>query len=382
MTNNSLLSQAKSLRELIESEADGIEQECTMSPAVVDALAKEDLFKIMVPASLGGLEASIEDIIDVHEELSYADGSVGWAFAQNTTCMAYSAYMSKECAEKVVNGRAAAGMFAPLGTIEKEGDQYKVSGNYMFGSGCGHADHIGGVGMYLENGEMVFDGELPIMLAYFVPAENAELKGNWDVMGLRGTGSYDFAIPEQMVDEGTVFSYFTRDNQHGGSFYKLGPAPIGTVNSVAWAIGVGKRALDEITAIAKNGRARLGVTPLKEQQTFQRDLGYHTVALDAARRQVKATYQAAVEAFENNESPEVIEQLLWDTKASGNYAVQVAKDAASFAFEASGSHGLRNPNKLQRCFRDLCVGSVHQVFDPRNYNEHVKVSLGLENSPF
>ncbi|MHC4225252.1 MAG: hypothetical protein ACYSUN_14780 [Planctomycetota bacterium] len=43
---------------------------------------------------------------------------------------------------------------------------------------------------------------------------------------------------------------------------------------------------------------------------------------------------------------------------------------------------MRNPSRLQRCFRDIYVGTAHQVFDERNYNEVAKSSLGLEPAPF
>ena len=43
---------------------------------------------------------------------------------------------------------------------------------------------------------------------------------------------------------------------------------------------------------------------------------------------------------------------------------------------------LRNPSRLQRCFRDLYVGASHLVFDERNYVEMVKPRLGLEPLPF
>lgn len=49
---------------------------------------------------------------------------------------------------------------------------------------------------------MVFNGELPEMICYIVPADRVELKGNWDVMGLCGTGSYDYEVPEQFISEG------------------------------------------------------------------------------------------------------------------------------------------------------------------------------------
>ena len=61
---------------------------------------------------------------------------------------------------------------------------------------------------------------------------------------------------------------------------------------------------------------------------------------------------------------------------------KVAKDAVTFAYESSGNVGLRNPSRLQRCFRDMYVGAAHQVFDDRNYQELAKPNLGLVPAPF
>ena len=43
---------------------------------------------------------------------------------------------------------------------------------------------------------------------------------------------------------------------------------------------------------------------------------------------------------------------------------------------------MRNPIRLQRCFRDIYVGAAHQVFDERNFQEFAKPALGLEPAPF
>lgn len=382
MTANELLSAAQGLREIIESEADGIERDSTVSEPVVAAIADAGLFRLMVPESLGGHEAGVDTIIDVSEAISYADGSVGWAYCQNCSVMAYAAYLEKDFAEKVTGARAAAGMFAPLGMAEKTEGGFRVSGNYMFGSGSGHAQYMGGAALVTENGEMVFNGELPQMISYIVPAETVELKGNWDVMGLRGTGSYDYQVSEQFVSTGQTYPLFTREPLHGGPLYQLGAIPLGTVNSVGWALGVASRALEEIREIARNGRARMGVLPLREQQIFQRDLGLHTMAVNAGRALAREAYNSAVVGFTAGASEEEATRLIRDTKAAANYVAKVCKEAATFAWEASGSAGMRNPNRLQRCFRDLCVGHGHQVFDDRNYMELVKESLGLEPEGF
>ncbi|MEH6581268.1 MAG: acyl-CoA dehydrogenase family protein [Halioglobus sp.] len=374
---------ARALRDLIESESDAIEKEGTMTAPVVDALDKSGLFRLLVPKAYGGMEADVDTIFAVAEELSYADGSVGWSFSQNTTCMALAAYLAPDQAQRLSDSRAAAGMFAPLGMAEKTGDTYKISGNYAFGSGSGHADYIGGGALVMENGEMVMGAKgIPVILGYMVPMGKARLKGNWDVMGLSGTGSYDFEIPEQSVEAGATFSVFGTETIQGGPLYGLGSMVVGTLSSVAWALGVACRAMDEVAAIAKAGRARLGQDPLAQQQIFQRDFGTHMMAIDAGRLLATNAYNKAVEAIGNNAEQALIDDLVRDTKAASSYAVKVAKEATNFAWEAAGSGVIRKPGKLERCFRDMAAGAGHQVFDQRNYIEVAKKPLGQEPLPY
>ena len=65
MSATDLLRAARSLRELIESEAEAVEQSSTMTPAVVDALVDARLFQLLVLSELGGFEADPDSIIDV-----------------------------------------------------------------------------------------------------------------------------------------------------------------------------------------------------------------------------------------------------------------------------------------------------------------------------
>ena len=128
----------------------------------------------------------------------------------------------------------------------------------------------------------------------------------------------------------------------------------------------------------KGGRMRMGSPPLREHQTFQRGFGVHSMALKAARLLTHETYGSTLDAIERGESKDAYRERIRETRAAGSYAVEVAKAATTFAYEASGSHGLRNPSLLQRCFRDIYVGASHLVFDERNYVETVKARLGLD----
>ena len=179
-----------------------------------------------------------------------------------------------------------------------------------------------------------------------------------------------------------TFWLFETQPKTGGALYGIGPVPLGSISSCAWALGVAERALHEIVEIVNGGRMRLGSSPTREQQIFQRDLGVHMMALQSARLLAKDRYEAAVEAVRKGEAAAERMNLIRTTRAAASYVTQIAKAAVVFAYEVSGSVGLRNPSKLQRCFRDIFAGTAHLVFDERNFNEIAKVRLGLEPLPF
>jgi len=387
MPDSVLIQSALDLRELIEANADDTEANCTMQKPVVDAIDKTGLFRLSTPKEIGGLEADVETVAAVCEAISFADGATGWAFAQNTITGSYLSYIEPEAAKPFAALRAGAGHFAPLGVAHEEEGGYRVSGNWQFASGSGHAEFMGGGAVIMRDGAvapMGENGKLPLV-GFFVPAEKAKLKGNWDTMGLRGTGSFDYEIPETFVEEAATWNINMGYAPHksGGAIYALGPQAYGSIGSCSWAIGVASRALHEIAEIAKGGRTRMGSLPLRDQPEFQRNFGFHKTAIEAARIQLRAVYHEAIDLIEGGAPDVECQAAVRRSKAHANYIVkQVAKAAIVFAWEASGSAGMRNPSRLQRCFRDIQIGAGHQVFDDRGYCEFAKPSLDLEPAPF
>ncbi len=198
MVNEELVVAARELRGLIQSEAERTEAESTMSPAVVAAIEAAGLFRLLVPTAFGGHEANVDTLVAVAEELAYADGSVGWAFVQNVTVGGYLAYVDPEFAAALSDRRAGGGCSHPLGVARIEPGGYRVSGSYPFGSGSAHAEYLGGAALVMDGADVAppgADGTLPV-IGFLIPSEQVTITGNWDVMGLRGTGSYDFEVPE------------------------------------------------------------------------------------------------------------------------------------------------------------------------------------------
>lgn len=376
-----LLTTARSLRPLVEAEADATDEGLTISPAAVDALAASGLNHLQVPKELGGIEADIDTTLDVLEELAHQDGSIGWVYMANANATAMCSMFDPEVAREMLKGRpevVCAGQFVSRGKARRTDGGFTVHGRFQFGSGIARATWVGGGALVRDdNGELeTNDAGLPRVLAFVVPSESVEITGNWDVMGLRGTGSFDYTIPEQFVEEGRSFWLFDGEPRCGGGVYRLGPVAFAGIGHAGWALGVARRALDEIQAILAAGRARIGGGQMRDDQVIRRAFSEHTLALRSVRLLVHDTIGGIVDRLDRGDpmTKAVQDELV----STVTYATDVCMEAVRWAYMTSGSAGLRNPSTLQRCFRDMTVGAQHIYVDPRCLDEMGKTLLGTE----
>ena len=365
--------------QVMESQSDAMEQNNTMTETVFEALSDTGLFHLMAPKAFGGIEAEPSDIIDLGEMFGYHSGSGGWAFSQNTGVMAYSAYLSPECGQKVASTKAASGVFAPLGTAEKNGGSYEVAGHYQYGSGSLHAEYIGCGALEMNDGELCDfdDAGNPPVVCFFVPTAGVEFKGNWDVMGLQGTGSVDYEVPLQSVEAGMTFSLFTKEAVTGGPLYGIGPIGLASIGACGWALGVATRALDEAFKVVEAGRTRMGMAALKDQQVFQRESGRQIAALKAARLLVHDSYNQSF-SYAKETGQGITNELHAELKIAGTHLFNTARQVTTFAFETAGSQGFRNPSRIQQCFRDIFTGGLHIAFDERYFEDASKLRMGMD----
>ncbi len=374
-----LVDKARALRPLIEQDAARAESESTTTKAVVDALAEAELFWILVPRELGGAEAGIEDALGVFEELAYADGSTGWSAMANATSSAFAAiYTSDDAAKSMFNpdGRGIhAGMLGPVGTARAGGDGFVVNGRYQFGSGCAHATWFGAGTQEVDADGAPLNDEvgLPALRVVFLRPEQVVLRGNWDVMGLAGTGSYDYSVDDQFVAEGFSFPLLTAVPRRGGATYNIGLFGIVASGHAGFALGVGARALDELLSIVPTKQRMGQFTAVADEQLFQHDFAMHDAAMRAARAYVYDAFGVAeAVALAGGVASLVQQQRL---RQATTYATRVAAEAARFAYTWAGTTALRNGGTLQRCFRDIHAGTQHVYVDNNTLTAYTQALL-------
>ena len=78
-------------------------------------------------------------------------------------------------------------------TAVPKDDGFMLSGSWSFASGIKHGTHIHTLGVIEGTGEARI---------FVLPVEKATLIENWDVLGLRATGSIDYRIDSVFVPEG------------------------------------------------------------------------------------------------------------------------------------------------------------------------------------
>ena len=234
----------------------------------VDAIIDAGVHAVSVPREVGGLELPLSEAIDVWAELSRADGSTGWcAFAADITAAYFGAYLPDDGAATVFADGVPvmAGQFAPNGTAAIDGTDLVVDGDYQFGSGIAHASWVGaGVLAGPDAAEYLFT---------CFPADQAELRGNWDVLGLQATASYDYGVRDVRVPRSHSFDFFAPKVHRGGPMYTLGVLPITAAGHSGWALGVTRRALDELAALATDTTRMGASSSLADSERFLHEYG-------------------------------------------------------------------------------------------------------------
>lgn len=361
------LDRARAVAAIAQREGNAIEDAKTITPAVVEALRDTGLFWMLVPEAFGGGGLDIVNAFKVIQELSRADGSTGWAFMANSCSTAIAVgFMPDEGAAELWAGAdkaITAGMIVPTGRGVRVDGGYRVSGKFQFASGSAHATHIGaGFVVYDEQGQPILDanGE-PQFRISFVPREVVDFQGNWNVMGLTGTGSVDYEVTDYFVAERFTMETFSTEPVRPEPVYQLGLFGIGVGGHAPVALGLAQRALEEIARITE-GKVRPGYPgPVGESDLFRLEFVSNEAQFRAAQAFVYEVFGDA-QATADAGLPLSDEQRARMRQAA-TWVQEIAGDIVMFAHRWAGSATVRVPSALGRCVRDAAVATQHALID-------------------
>jgi alkylation response protein AidB-like acyl-CoA dehydrogenase len=351
-----LIERARGLKPLLEEHAAWGDEHGELAPAVVDALHEGRFFSMWVPQSMGGHELSPTKSLQVIGELAYGDASTAWVLmAAGLAVGTGAAYLGDEAVEVLFNGERSpviAGQGTRPGKAVSEDGGYSLSGSWQFASGIKHSG-------WIHTAAIVEGTDPPDYRIFVLPVEQGNLIDNWDVMGLRGTGSIDYTIDGVHVDEAWCHPAVIYESPRGGGLYQLGIIGFAMICHSGWALGVGRRMLDEFLAMMHKKAGRAGQA--MESDALQQDYARAEAKYLAAKALVFETWNDIEASMERGETVSTRQQTMMRL-ALYNMTWSV-HEVCMFVYTRGGTTALR-AGTIQRYFRDMHAGTQHITSAP------------------
>jgi alkylation response protein AidB-like acyl-CoA dehydrogenase len=354
MANADLPERARRVGALANEHADYGDEHGKLAQEVVDALHREQLYGMWVPQPLGGSELGPVRSLEVIESLAHGDPSAGWVLMAAALAIGTGgAYLADDAVAELFGGKrmpVIAGQGTRPGNAKPVKGGFELTGSWSFASGIKHGTHIHTLGLI----EGTHDARI-----FVLPVEKATLIENWDVMGLRGTGSIDYKIESVFVPEGYTHPALAETPKRGGSVYSMGIIGFATICHSGWACGIGRRLLDELADYVRVRGGRAGTQAASE--TFLEGYAKAEGTYRAARALVFETWQDVEAALDRGAPLSVRQHTLM--RLAMTHVTWAAHEVAMFVYKAAGTTALRS-GTLQRLFRDMHAGTQHVVASP------------------
>jgi alkylation response protein AidB-like acyl-CoA dehydrogenase len=369
-----MLDAARRLDPLVASLRHRFDKERQLPPELVDALGQAGLFAMWLPRALGGPELPPLSFLEVIEELSRQDGSVGWCTVIPAGYGRLAGGMPQETARDIFgSGRTVlVGTLNPAGKAVPAPGGYRVTGRWSYGSFIVHSQWVLG-GCVVQD-----DPGAPLRLCIF-PRADVEVFDMWHVGGLRGTGSNDYQVADVFVPEERAVPIpgFSPVAMQPGALYAV-PMLATFVSCIAIVeLGIARAAIEALMEIASAKTPTGSDSVLRDKPSVQTDLA----RAEALVRSGRAFLFDALGAC-------------WDDALAGRpmtlhlralvrlaacQATQNAVQAVDLMYACGGGTSLFEGNRLERCFRDVHAGAQHFAVAPLSNLEPIgRVLFGLD----
>lgn len=349
---------------------------------LAEKLKTTGLPHMSVPVSYGGGGRSAAQIVRAIEEISAADGAVGWCAMIYVTTAVVSGLLPAEWGRRIYgreHGFLTGGSTPPAGRAEIVDGGVRVSGRWSWGSGAQNCDWITG-GCYIpEDGKMPLlpTGEPRVHIMFFERSQ-VQLIENWDPSGLIGTGSGDFEVQDAFVPEGRWIVLGAQKPCVDEALYRFPFFGIFASAVAAVPLGIARHALESFAALAQGKTPTWQRDTLAKQPVAQANYGRAEALYHAARNTVYGTISEVWERIARGEEATLEDRRRLRLAAA--YATEACAQVVDSLYTAGGGSSIHRSHPLQRCFRDIHVATQHRMVSQANYESAGALKLRGERA--
>jgi alkylation response protein AidB-like acyl-CoA dehydrogenase len=377
------IARARKLAPMIEAAADRTEAEGKVPGDVMDAMHDEEMFRMLLPRSMGGGEATPMELMQVLEIVAGADASTGWCLGQALGCSFAAAYTAPEVARDMFGPKNAVLAWGPPGkasALPVDGG-YISNGEWRFGSGSRNATWLGGHSPVVDKdgNRLKNENGSPRMRTMLFKKEDAEMIDVWQVLGLNGTGSDNYKTQDLFVPEAyTTWRDSEPDRVEQGPLYRI---PLLTCYGMAFSalsLGIARSMMNSFKELAVDKVGGGMTTVLRENAYIQAQVAEAEAKILSSRAFLVEMLDEYWNCLSAGDEPSF--DLRARLRLSITYAMNQAREAGTYAYHAAGTNAIFESNPFERRFRDMYTVSQQGQGHKSNYEPVGQVLMGLPPS--
>nr|WP_220497303.1 acyl-CoA dehydrogenase family protein [Burkholderia contaminans] len=382
-----LIARAEALAPTLAGRAAQADAQGRIPAETIADMQAAGFFKVLQPKRYGGYELDPQAFFDIQMALARGCMSTAWVYGV-VGVHNWQLALFDERAQQDVWGNDPATLIAstymPVGRVTPVDGGFRLSGHWKFSSGS-------------ELCEWVFLGALvpaavagqpPEYRTFLLPKSDYRIQQDWDVLGLRATGSHDI-----VVDDVFVPAYRTHkaiDGMMGTSpglavndapLFRLPFAQIFVRAVCTSCIGALQGALDDFTGYAATRVSANSGAKTTDDPGAQNACANAAVAIDEMQVLLKRNFAELMASVTGGPAVS-IERRVHFRYQSAQVAERCAQ-AANALLRYAGGNGIYHRNPLVRRFLDLHAARAHYANNVDRFGQNLgAVMLGRENTDF
>jgi alkylation response protein AidB-like acyl-CoA dehydrogenase len=362
------------LAPFVEEHRASFDRDRRLPDAVFRALAEAGLFRLWLPAAMGGPELLPAEFMRVVEAASAKDGSIGWIVANGGGMSRVAGYLPESVTREWFADPCAFIVSATgaVGSAERVAGGYRVTGRWPFGSGASHGTRFMGLAAVRDGGN---NSQRPIC-CYFA-REHVTIHDTWHVSGLRGTGSSDFEVNDAFVPADHTHDLIAPVPTQPGIIYRLPGLSIFPWSITGAPLGIASGAMAAFTKQATKSRTRLGATMrLQDREMVQSAVGRAEAVIGAARAFLNEAMTELLAALDDD--ADRLMRARARLRIACAYAAEGSTSIVQMLTTEAGASAIFESNGLERAGRDIHAAVKHLAMSPQSYILAGRLQLGMD----
>jgi indole-3-acetate monooxygenase len=375
LTTTEVIEAVDAVLPLVGEHVDRIRMERRLPDEVELTLRATGVNRLVLPASLGGLEASTVETMEVLERIAAVDGSTAWCTIIGAGSNIFAGYLPPDGAREVFADpdRGSATMFTPLGTLKPVTDGVlRLDGRWPFVSNCLHAAWVGLCAMPSTD-----DGTTPKPQLVFVRTDELNIEDTWDVVGLRGTGSHHVSADGIIVDPDHVCP-FVGEPWPDTPLWRLPLFSVILPMLAAVPLGIARGALDDLARQVRDRRVGVRRGDLASNPLAMADYAAAELRLDAARTLLFDLVHDAHDQVARGDTLD--RRQLARIYLANLHATDTAVEVTGVAHRLGGGATVYSSSPLLHALHDVQAARQHYQFAAEHRIGLGKVLAGLDET--